>query len=71
MLMLVVMPIVEDGVPMIRSRHLSKPGTLLIMFIQKMPMIGLELCAVFVERYSMAEVAHSSIRGSKWKRTWD
>ena len=71
MLMLIVMPIVKDGVPMIRPRHLSKPGTLLIIVIQKMPMVGLELCAVFVERDSMAKVAHGSIGGYKWESMWD
>ena len=71
MLMLIVMPIVKDGVPVIRPRHFSKPGTLLITFIQKMPMVGLELCAVFVERDSMAKVAHGSIGGCKWERMWD
>jgi len=40
-----------------------KPSTLLIIFIQKMPMVGLELCAVFVERDSMAEGANGSIAG--------
>ena len=34
-------------------------------------MVGLELCAVFVERDSMAEVAHGSIGGRKWERMWD
>ena len=71
MLMLMVMPIVKEGVPMVRSWHLSKLGTLLIFFIQKMPMVSLELCAVFVERDSMAEVAHGSIGGRKWERMWD
>jgi len=71
MLVLMVMPIMKEGVPMIRSRHLSNPGTFLIIFIQKMPMVGLELCAVFVERDSMAEVAHGSIGGREWERFRD
>jgi hypothetical protein len=61
------MPVVKHGVPVIRSRHLSNPGAPLILFAQKMPMVGLELCAAFIERDGMAEVAHGSIGGREWE----
>jgi len=61
--MVMMTPTMIMRVPMIRSRHLSDLGTLLIL--QMMPMAGLEFCPVFIESDGMTEVAHGSIGGRK------